>query len=60
MTCEEIKAIKKIVKDMVITVMELEDYETGEDTDYSGVIDELRWNQMILENRLKTLKGAKL
>ena len=57
MTCEDIQTLKNIIKDIVITTIELETLEKGKNTDYTGVIDELKWNHMILENRVKTLKG---
>ncbi len=58
MACKDINQIKTIITGMVLTVIQLEEYETGENADYTGVIDELRWNQMVLDERLKSLKGG--
>ena len=54
---EELKEIKDIVNDLLCLTIRLEDYENGCGVDYSDVITDLKWTRMILENRLRSLKG---
>ena len=56
MVFEDIKTIKNVVTDIVLAVIQLEVLEKGVDADYSGVINELKWNRMVLEERVKQLK----
>lgn len=53
---EDIKTLKDINMDLHIILKELAELESGENADYSNVIQELSWNRMILNNRLKSLR----
>ena len=55
---EEVKEILKICVGLISVANELGKVEDGCGVDYSDVITDLKWNQMTLENRLRTLKGA--
>lgn len=57
MMSEELKEIKDIVNDLLCLTICLEDYENGCGVDYSDVITDLKWTRMVLENRLRSLKG---
>ena len=52
---EEIEEILNIVIEMVCVTNKLSRFEDGEDADYSGVITDLKWNLMVLNNRLSDL-----
>ncbi len=54
---EENKEILKVCVELVSTANELSKVETGCGVDYSDVITDLKWNHMVLKNRLNTLKG---
>ena len=57
MVFKDIIAIKNIITDIVLAVIQLEVLEKGVNADYSGVINDLKWNRMILEERVKQLKS---
>lgn len=52
----EIEKIIKIHKDTGMILEELEEYETGENVDYSDIITDLLWNKDMLQIRLNSLK----
>lgn len=52
---EEIEEILNIVIEMVCVTNKLSRYEDGESADYSDVITDLKWNLMVLNNRLSDL-----
>lgn len=56
---DEVIEIKKIALDIVVAAEQLKGLETFEGTDYSGVITDLKWNRMVLLNRLAVLRSNK-
>ena len=53
---EEVQEILKVCVDLVSIANELCKLEDGCGVDYSDVITDLKWNRMVLENRLRGLK----
>ena len=53
---EEVQEILKVCVDLVSIANELSKVEDGCGVDYSDVITDLKWNRMVLENRLRGLK----
>lgn len=53
---DDLKHINDDIKQIYLMLIELESLENGENVDYSGVVMEISWNKLMLENRLKTLK----
>ena len=55
---EEVQEILKVCVDLVSIANELGKLEDGCGVDYSDVITDLKWTRMVLENRLRSLKGV--
>lgn len=56
MVFEDIETLQDINQDLYLILKELAEIESGENADYSGVIQELSWNRMVLNNRLYSLR----
>jgi len=53
---ECIRTLLEETSEIRLILTELKDYETGEGADYSGIITEIKWNKLMLRNRLNQLK----
>lgn len=53
---EDIKTLLEETSEIRLILTELKDYETGEGVDYSGIVTEIKWNKLMLRNRLNQLK----
>ena len=58
--CPDIKIIQEEINNIYFILKELEPLETGEEADYSGIIQEITWNRVMLNNRLTTLKEKQI
>lgn len=53
---KDIKELLFISIEIISKLNELGKIETGENADYTDVISELKWNLMVLNNRLNDLR----
>ena len=52
---EQVKDVLNLAIDILCIARKLGEKETGENADYSDIITELRWNKVMLNNRLVDL-----
>jgi len=55
---DEILEIMNVCIDLVCISKQLCEIDDGCGADFSDVITELKWNRMVLSNRLNSLKGG--
>jgi len=53
---EDLKEILGVCIDLICIARQLADIENGCGADYEDVITDLKWNRMVLQNRLNSLK----
>lgn len=53
---EQLQTLKKEVNEMRNIIIDLGELENGENADYTGVIEEITWNKVMLNNRLIQLR----
>ena len=55
---DEILEIMNVCIDLVCISKQLVELDDGCGADFTDVITELKWNRMVLSNRLNSLKGG--
>ena len=53
---KELETLKKEVNEMRNIIIDLGELETGENADYTDIIEEITWNKVMLNNRLIQLR----
>ena len=53
---KELETLKREVNEMRNIIIDLGELETGENADYTDIIEEITWNKVMLNNRLIQLR----